>query len=254
MIRPPNKILLALQFWEGDRAKAMQTARLIADLQPKRDDRFDFLFSARFDCPHDMETVRYVANKFAVHTFINKNRRGEGWPHGPNELWFGTVDHVYDFSQAQRFPQYRAILTFEADAYPLTPSWLSVLLEEWHKAEAKGVKMLGSMQPYPAEHVNGNCLISGDSRYLHWISREVGGTSPHGGWDYVLRHEFKRRGWSDCSAMKSYWGSKSSTDTFLNRLSQEGVVFLHGIKDESVVNYVRNRYMRSSPPEVTVSR
>jgi hypothetical protein len=253
-MNPPSKFLLALQFWAGDKDKAMQTARLIADLQPKRDERFEFLFSARFDCGQDIDTVRYVSSKFATHTFINKNRRGEGWPHGPNELWFGTVDHVFDYCQGQRFPRYRAILTFEADAYPLVPNWLSVLATEWHTAEAKGVKMLGSMQPYPAQHVNGNCLISGDSKYLHWISREVGGCTPHGGWDYALREDFKRKGWSDCPAMKSYWGSKTSTPAFLKRISEEGAVFLHGVKDESVVSYVRDRYLRSSPPSVSVSR
>jgi hypothetical protein len=253
MTKPPNKFLLALQFWEGDREKAMQTARLIADLQHRRDDRFDFLFSARFDCPHDTKTVEYVSSKFAVHTFINKNRRGEGWPHGPNELWFGTVDHVYNFSHAKRLPPYRAILTFEADAYPLEPNWLSALAAEWDKVESKGVKMLGALQQYPAEHINGNCFVSGELAYLHWITREISGCKPSGGWDYVLRDQFKRRGWQDCPLMKSHWGAKTTTPEFLNRLSQEGAVFLHGVKDESVVNYMRNRFLRSSPPLVGVS-
>lgn len=253
MNTPPNKFLLALQFWEGDREKAMKTARLIADLQSRRDDRFDFLFSARFDCVHDMKTVEYVAAKFPVHTYINKNRRGEGWPHACNELWFGTIDHVYNFSEAKRLPPYRAILTFEADAYPLEPNWLSALAAEWENAEFKGVKMLGALQKLPGEHINGNCLVSGDLEYLHWISRKISGCKPSGGWDYVLRDAFKRRGWQDCPMMKSHWGAQTASPEFLNRLIDEGVVFLHGVKDESVVVHVRNRFLRSSSPVVGVS-
>lgn len=240
---PPTKILLALQFWGGDKEKAMQTARLIADLEPRHSDVADFLFVSRFDCAQDMATVEYVSRKFNVHAFVNRNRRGDGWPFGPNELWFGTVDFVYTFAQAGKLPLYKAVLTFEADAYPLVPNWIRELHANWDRASAKGVKMLGALQQSPGEHINGNCLVSCDFEYLHWISRKVGGCNPHGGWDYVLRKEFKSKGWSDCPAIKSYWGSQTMDEGFFNQLVGSGVVFCHGIKDDSVVKLVRRKFL-----------
>ena len=78
----PTKILLALQFWKGDKDQAMRVARLIADLEPRHTDFADFLFVSRFDCEQDLATVEYVSQKFNVHTYVNRHRRGTGCRHG----------------------------------------------------------------------------------------------------------------------------------------------------------------------------
>lgn len=235
-----NKILLAIQFFEGDKKAAMDTARLIADLEPRKSEIADFLFVSRFDCNHDVDTIAYVSQKFNVHTFINRHRQGREWPHGCNDLWFGTVDFVYDHGRAKRIPDYKAVLTFEADACPLIPHWIERLSESWDAAK---VKMLGAMQSNPGEHINGNCLISGDSEYLKLFGRTIGGCSPHAGWDYVLAPTFKKHGWADCPRMKSFWGCATMTVDWFNDLIQHDVVFLHGIKDSSVRDSVRKRFL-----------
>lgn len=236
----PNKILLALQFWEGDKGAAMENARLISDLEPRMSEIADFLFVSRFDCNLDMDTVQYVSKKFHVHTFLNRHRRGIGWPNACNEMWFGTVDYVYDYGRAKRIPEYKAVLTFEADASPLIPHWIQRLSEEWDKAK---VKMLGPMQSNPGEHINGNCLVSGDSEYLRLIGRTIGGCTPHAGWDYALAPIFKKLGWADCPRMKSFWGCSTMNESWFNDLIQHDVVFLHGIKDDSVRKMVRQRFI-----------
>lgn len=234
-----NKILLALQYWERDREQAMKVARMIADLEPRMSDIADFLFVSRFDCEHDMPSIQYVATKFNVHHY-RCIRRGEMWPHGCNELWFGTMDWVYGHTMAKRIPAYKAILTFEADAAPLTPNWIQRLSEDWDKA---GVKVMGSLLSSPGRHVNGNAMFSGDHKFLHWVAREVGGCTPQGGWDYVLAPEFEKQGWANCPRMRSWWQTPTLDRERYDALVAEGAVFLHGVKDDSVVGHVRQRFL-----------
>lgn len=235
-----KKLLLALQFWEKDRPAAMDVARLIADLHPGFCETADFMFVARFDCEQDMKTIDYVSRKFNVHHFVNTKFRGAEWPHGPNALWFGTMDFVFSMSEAKRIPDYKAVLTFEADACPLTPNWLSVLSQEWDKAETK---VLGAMQTAPAPHVNGNALFSCDLPFLKWIARDVGGVTPHAGWDFVLANAFKKKGWADCPSMRSWWNMATMDKGTFEDLCKQGVVFHHGVKDDSLRRLVRQRFV-----------
>jgi len=233
------KILLALQFWEGDKSQAMKLARLIADLEPRHSEAADFLFVSRFDCTHDEETVKHVSKKFNVHTYVNR-QRGQLWPHGCNSLWFGTMDWVFSYGEAERIPPYKAVLTFEADCAPLMPNWISEISRAWDAAK---VKVLGAYQPAPGPHINGNALFSGDKTFLKWISREVGGCTPHGGWDYVMASEFRRRGWSDCKLFRSWWNTVSVSEETFQQLGREGVAFFHGCKDNSLLEIVRRRFL-----------
>jgi hypothetical protein len=234
-----DKILLALQFYEGDKELACKVARLIADLEPRHSDKADFLFVSRFDCSQDMDTIGYVARKFNVHHYINR-QRGTMWPHGPNSQWFGTMDYVFSYSEAKRIPPYKAVLTFEADACPLAPNWISELSQFWDGAKKK---VVGPLLLAPGEHINGNAMFSGDKAFLKWVSRDIGGCSPHMGWDYVLAPQFKKAGWSDCPKMRSWWKTPTSDYETFEKLSAQGAVFLHGVKDDSMIRHVRRRFI-----------
>lgn len=246
-----NKILLALQFWENDKADAMRMARFVADLEPQHCAQADFLFAARFDCKHDPATVAHVSKRFNTFTFINRNRRAEGWPFGCNELFFGTVDHVYTQIEAKRMPQYKAIFTFEADGNPMSPDWIARLHSEWDRLHAKGANMVGAMiPPGPPEtdgkHINGNCLVSAEKEYLHWIARKIGGCRPTAGWDWVLAPLFKNEGWANCPGMRSFWRSPAMPPEVFQRLRREGVFFVHGVKDDSIIRHVRESLNEST--------
>lgn len=235
-----EKILLAIQFWKGDQAQAMQVARLIADMQPVFSDRVEFLFVARFDCAQDVSAIEYVSKKFAVHHMISP-RRAVGWPFGCNELWFALMDYVYTRGVANKMPQYKAILTFEADAFPLTPNWLRILEAGWDGAK---VKVYGAMQISPGPHVNGNAMFSGDMKFLYEIARRIGGCRPTGGWDFILARKFKKFGWANCPAMRSWWNyTETMTSTTYEQLLREGVVFFHGCKDASLIPLVRKKFL-----------
>jgi hypothetical protein len=220
----------------------MQVARLVADLEPRHSELADFMFISRFDCTQDPSTMEYVSRKFDVHHYVNKDRRGEGWPFGCNELWFGTVDRVYTLAQAKLMPTYKAVLTFEADAYPLSPGWIGRLSMEWDRLHAKGANMIGALID-PGPHINGNCLVSGEAEYLHWLARKLGGCSPQGGWDYLLRDKFKQHGWAGSKLFRSHWRAPTMSEGFFENLLKEKVCLCHGVKDDSVDRMVRRRYL-----------
>jgi hypothetical protein len=248
MERTPSKILIACQSWEGDNAQAMRLARLIADLEPRHSDRADFFFCYRFDCKPDKATEDYVSSKFNVFSWVNRHRRGEGWPGGCNDLWFGTMDRIYDLCQAGQMPEYKAVLTCEADSSPLVPHWINSLHSEWDKMSQKEAKLVGHLLQYPPQpqcrlHCNGNALFSGDLTYLHHLARKIGGCPPSAGWDFYLAPQLQALGWADSPAIRSYWNAQTAQVPFLERVTNEGCVFLHGVKDYSVQEYVRNRYL-----------
>lgn len=220
----------------------MKLARLIADIQPGFCNIADFLFVARFDSEQDEATINQVARKFRVHHFINKNRRGEGWPSGCNDLWFGTMDWIYTHGVAEHIPTYKAILTFEADSAPLHLNWVKSLSDGWDAANTKQFGPIVHAATGLHEHVNGNALFSGDHDYLKWVARDVGGCTPHVGWDYVLRDAFKERGRAAAPMMRSLYRKSTMTEGEYQRNLQEGVAFLHGVKDDSLLRIVRDRY------------
>lgn len=238
-----NKILLALQCWAGDQAQAMRLARFIADLQPRHSEQADFLFVARFDCPHDRDTVSYVSAKFNTHTFISR-QRAKGWPHGPNTLWFETMNHVSDQIEKKKFIHYKAVFTFEADCVPLSPDWITHFHREFDVANARRpTYVMGALLPSPGEHINGNMLVKCDLAFLRWLTKTVSASPPSAGWDYFLARDFKRWGWSEMPKQLSWWGAQTLPEVTINELFAAGIIFHHGCKDDSLLNAARQRLL-----------
>lgn len=233
-----RKLLLALQYWEGDREQAMKLARFIADLQPSHSLAADFMFVRRFDCKEsDSATVEHVSRKFNTHTFQCR-RRGVGWPTGCNDLWAGLMENLYHRMESKMLPHYRAILTFEADCCPLTNDWIERLGKRWDSL--RGVCMAGDIveAEHMHEHINGNCLVSTNLEFLRWISK-IAVCPPRCGWDYYFAPEFKKRGWADIPEIISVWRTSGYTAKRYTQLVKDGVVFLHGVKDDSLLDMTR---------------
>lgn len=231
-----KKILITIQFWSGDRELAMGLGQLLARLEPKYSELADVLFVPRED-PPDRDVVETVSRRFK--TFIYRpNVRAVGWPHAPNAVWFATMEWVWSMQRAKR-TNYKAVLTTEGDGCPLAPDWIARLSEEWDKAKAR---VVGPYLTTPMEHINGNAMLSTDPEFLHWIARQVGGVPAWSAWDCHLARDFAKRGWRDCPIMKSHWRTPTMPAEQIEALIQEGVVFLHGVKDRSVQDYVAKKY------------
>lgn len=191
-------IVLNLQFWESDKAQAMELARLVADLEPVPRTDAIFMFTARFDCTHDPETIAHVSKKFPTYTYTTK-RKFEGWPNGPNQMMADSYEHLVERWRRGKLLA-DCVMFMEADCVPLHREWLSKLLEEY---KACGKPVLGAWLKKGdanCEHINGNCIVAMNfyrkcPALMHPPSR--------GGWDATLAYAILPNGapskliWSD---------------------------------------------------------
>ena len=153
------------------------------------------------------------------------------------------MEWVYANLRAKKIPPYKAVFTFEADAAPLSPHWVEAISREWDQAKAF---VMGAYLTAPGPHINGNMLVSTDFGFLHWLTRKVVGVNPNAGWDYVLAPEFKKWGWHPSAIMRSYWNTKTLDRTNFDACISQGVVFLHGVKDGSLIQHCRDKYLSSA--------
>lgn len=240
-----RKFLIVLHVCPLDKAPGMVLAKLIADLESRHNEQADFLFFSRFDTELDMGSVNYVARKFNTQHYLNRWHRGSGWPLGCNLAAAGLFEYVYAMGEARKFSNYKAVLNMEADSAPLQPNWINQLSHGWDAAAAKGAKIYGPMidpdGPHP--HINANCMFSTDRKFMKWLARDSGALSSRGGWDWLLAPEFKLRGWSDSPLFRSWWRFPTMDAPTYDSLLAQGVAFFHGVRDASLRNLVRKRFI-----------
>ena len=236
-----NRLLIALQYWEGDRIRALTLADFLADLEPVKSPIADFLFVCRFDSTLDDATIQYVARKFNVFT-MRSRRRETGWPNGCNGLWFSTMEWVQSMIAARKIPAYKAIFTCEADGCPIQRDWLARMSAEWDRVNQKSPVVIAGALVEPGPHINGNALITGDLHFLTWIARRVGGIIPNCGWDFYLAQEFKRRGWANVPGMQSIYNTPTFSEEQYQKMIDNDWTWVHGVKDTSLIQYGRKRF------------
>lgn len=241
-----KKLLVALQFWPGDRDMAMMLARLIADLEPEHSNYADFMFCPRFDTEVDKATYLYAARKFNVLTHKSRRIGATGWPYGPNEQWFDLMVRCWEFVKHDLPPynQYSGVLCLEADDCPLVKGWLYRIKARWDElnSDGKSCGVMGAFLPAPGPHINGNAVFSLSGDFLHMIAREAG-CDPTSGWDYVMYPKFNRFGAIDTPLIRSFWRQSTMDDSVYDNLVSQGAVMLHGTKDLSLQRIVRRRLL-----------
>jgi len=238
-----NRLLLVLQFWEKDKTQAMALARLLADLQPTHTPMADFLFVNRFDCEPDRRTVQHVSRKFNVFSYRSA-RRSIGWPRGCNGLFFGGAEYLYHMSaEDKRTPRYKAAFFMEADCCPLNRDWLHIFSSAWDNY--KGKIFISGCQvesEHVHRHINGNCFVSGDLKFLHWLVKATG--EPENiGWDYGLAQDFRNWGVAVMPGMEFVWRTPTLSVEELTERVNRGIVWLHGVKDFSALNFARRNLL-----------
>lgn len=236
-----NRLLIALQYWEGDRQRALALSHFLADLEPEKSPLADFLFVCRFDSTLDDPTIHHVARKFNVYT-LKSRRRETGWPNGCNGLWFSTMEWVQSMSAAKKIPSYKAIFTCEADGCPIQRDWVAQLSSEWDRVNRNKPVVIAGALVEPGPHINGNALLSGEPGFLHWIARRVGGVRPGCGWDYCMAPEFKRQGWSDIPGIKSLYNTPTFSAEQYQKMIDNRWIWIHGGKDTSLIRLGRERF------------
>jgi hypothetical protein len=238
-----GKINLCLQFWEGDRDRAMRLARFIADLEPEKNLGVEFTFVARFDAQHDEETIRYCAHKFnAVHQLTGR-RKETGWPDGCNALALDLFQQSAEKFRTGKWKHIKAIYLLESDVMPLRRDWLSALSAEWDESSSRGKLLLGSWCPWHGKqygHLNGNMLCVPD------IASRIDGIAecpPKKAWDAHFAPAFAPH-WTASRQMQNHYDHRQNIPEAVLFSSVDGVsepVVSHGTKDFSAERLVRER-------------
>ena len=242
MIRP---IILALQFWTGDRGAMIRNAKRIADNEPKFRDDVEFCFVTRRGVEHDGAAIEHVSKKFKVTQFTS-NRFGVGWPHACNETWCELMQESFRRVRSGQWANAKGIFTFEPDCVPVHPLWLDKLHEEWTATEQSGKWMTGAVSPHGHDpedmHMNGNGLFH--PNLFHFIP-QITGCPANAAWDVHFRKYFEGH-WRPGSWIANlYYGREVSTESFQS-LVAGGCVAVHGVKDLSTEQFA-DSVLRKSP-------
>ena len=243
-----TKILIALQFWSGDREHAKSLGQFIADIEDRHSDLADILLVNRFDCPYFPEKIlESLSRKFNVFQYRTRTRQ-TGWPSGCNGLWVSTIEWVRSMCYAGKAPQYKAVFTCEADGAPICKDWILRLHAAWDRVNSIrpvviAGPMVGSDAPDSliAQHVNGNCLYSGRRDALDWALKIVPTVHPAAGWDYAMRGEFKKKGWADIQEIQSYYNSPTFSEEQYQKMVADNLAWVHGDKSGILIRYGRER-------------
>lgn len=234
------KTLVVLQFYDGDKAQARRLTELLCSMEDKLNNQAAVLLASRFDCDIEDEWVTQVARRFPVFTHRGR-RRAYGWPFGPNELWYDTVQWIYE---SEYFSGYDNALFTEPDATPLVRGWIPKLQHAWSKAD-RPCFVMGHLHDYAAgrPHINGNAMFSLDRKFLWSIVKKHGG-SPSVGWDVEYAPHFFAWGARNTPLIRNCYARPTLEQASFDYLIRGGCVFLHGVKDLSVQRMVKRSLTR----------
>lgn len=252
-----KKFLVAVQYWEGDRASAIGLMELLARTVEHDNQWADFVVYHRFDCePPPIATVRNLERAFSKVYVLKGAQQIIGYPDGCNALWSDLVMKAFRFSTesnrgAPPWAEYKAVLAIESDTCPLSDNWLEVISKEW---DAHDVAFMGAWDKSNADHpltpelghINGNAMFAMD------LARRVPmcmGTPYQRAWDTYHAPGFKAAGWLDTKTIRSWFRHKTLTKAEYTSLIESGCVLLHGIKNDSVRElYLVNGGLKQESP------
>jgi hypothetical protein len=212
-VHHPMQLMVAIQFWEGDKANALRLARFLADIEPTFRDDTIIAFAARFDCELDaeiQEAYDYVSRKFPA-TFMRSNRRATGHPDGCFGLWAGIAENAYS-RWLSGWPVAN-VLFVESEGVPARVDWIDALKRAHAANMQTGKRITGARMEgaFYEPHVNGTMLM------------HLSAWADHGGWKSCP----KGIAW-DCFHGQSMLGEIGSAPSILN---------LYGAQDMSLSVY-----------------
>lgn len=222
-------IVLALQYWSGDRDRAFALADQIASsrLAPSPN---TFVLVSRFDAePPPEELLARLRRKFARAEHVRSTTRLTGHPDGAWALWKDTLGWF-----RSKGSDHLAVLTFESDCTPLWPDFDQRLQLAFGRLPGTvfmaGHHWTGARAPW-GDHVNGNCMVRYDEAKLDRVlAAEVPTGRP---WDLHLYPLFLDLGVLEFPSIRSLYGKKFSKP-FFDVLRAGGAALQHGDKDGSL--------------------
>lgn len=232
-----------MQCYNGDRAMAMELARLIADLESQPNPYADFMLAFRHDTEIDDDTARYVARKFSnVYTFKNV-RKTVGWPAAPNDLFYESYIH-FCMQIKKGVWDYSAALFFEPDCVPLARDWIKQLHDEWFSQTKLILGYIYGYNEHPTPHVNGNLMISPE---FFKKNPQFYGCSGRKGWDCahakrMLPAATESRLIYNDYARQSITSEELFCRKYRLKLGWIQPVLFHGVKSHDAIDHVKKKF------------
>lgn len=248
-----KKLLVVLQYYEGDQEAAEQLGALIADLERVRNKTADILIHRRFDAPEFSRTIRSkLEEKFDKVYFETCRRKdAKGYPFAANQMWSDLVMLMGQFNPWRT--DYYAFLPLEADCTPLRPGWIQELGKNFLRAKAEGFAVTGFVHNDPVLHVNGVAVY--DINIWGIVGGgKLGGSDPQIAYDIYHGRNLAPITADTGLIMFQYRRPTISADDLFRawRYGMEPVLF-HGVKDASAREAVRAKWITFSK-EKDISR
>lgn len=228
-------ILIAIPFWNGDKAQAIELCKIISGLQVGHVGALAHVMLVnRQDSFVDPSMVNTVSQKFNVATFHSRSPL-KGWPQGANGMFGSTMIHV-----ANSFKdKYECIYWMEPDAIPICPNWFWNLVEEWRRRHPSAL-VVGCRSDCngdgTGDHITGCAIYHPNiARLMPYLT-----TCSNVAWDYQFRDKIVQVG-GHTKLIENWYRATNADPGILDR-TKVGVNVIHGFKDNSVINLVKNKF------------
>jgi hypothetical protein len=225
-------LVIALQYWQGDMARAFRLARLIADIEPRYRNDVTLVLTA-----FDVEPAR--ARDVVLHcnakmrTFARATWRATtlGHPDASNALWLGTMELLTEMWRAGDL-DHHDVFTVEADGCPLDADWINRIKAEHATTHALGLRVTGALMPRPQPHINGSLVMS-----IPWFFNHpsLGVTPPGEAWDVYHRDEILAAA-RPSAEIRNIYGATEWTASQLAPLGKQAA-WLSSTKDSSAIEW-----------------
>lgn len=233
-------LVLALQYWNGDREQALTLAKRLADIEDKPRTDVAIEIVLRFDATEPLpSTLAYIAQKFKVSVYRCK-RRGEGHPAGCNDMVHDYVGRCWE--RWLRDPKYRdavdGVYLYEGDNVPLRKDWLDALVAEWKTAREQGKYLLGCWHPdgSPVGHINGNLIFRPD---IFGLVSGLEGCPSQVAWDLFHAEKFAPHWYKSSLMVNLYRATEVPKSWIFDKKGKAKFANCHGVKDQSVYDMAK---------------
>lgn len=238
------KLAICMGYWDGDRDRAFEVARLLADLLPARSNIARFVFIYRHDAQKpDDATLNYLAAKFKYVDTRRCSVVGFGHPGGCNAIAYSL------FKLMKVDPQFagtEAFLLMESDSLMLRRAWDVELWDEWLRAKAQGKLVVGHAyqgcfgNPVNGNHINASAIYSRNiAEVLPSITKgrmDVGHDYLNGPVIYPVAID------SPLIILDYRRPTITRDELFAPRKEGKVPLLYHGVRDSSAVKIVREEY------------
>ena len=232
--------LYALQVYQDEIPQAIKVAKLLAQFAGEEHfGHADCCIVYRRDCPASKKLESILEECFETVHVHRSSRREVGFPGGSNGVWCDFMDHSANEHLNKKWG-YKFVLTTEVDAIPMAKDWQEKLISEWQENLAV-VGCWHDNGEFPCGHINGNAMFH---PMISRMSTKFIGCSETRAWDTWFADEFERIGWKKSSLIQNLYRKKELSQKEFSELQKAGCVWLHGVKDDTAINLVKENILK----------